>query len=88
VLPPLHHANANPFALLQDDDLDGNVDNITDSPSAAAALSVLDHDTGKFLEHRQLCQDPKHKATWDRSYANKIGRLCQGIGKHPTKPNT
>ena len=48
------------------------------------ALSVPDRDTGKFLEHRQLCTDPKHKPTWDTSYANELGRLCQGIGTGPT----
>jgi hypothetical protein len=42
-----------------------------------ALLSVLDPSTGEFLEHRQ---DPRYKATWDRSYANELGRLCQGIG--------
>ena len=35
------------------------------------ALSVLDPATGKFLKHRQLCRDPRYKATWDTSYANK-----------------
>jgi hypothetical protein len=49
-----------------------------------AALSVLDPSTGEFLEHRQLRQDPCYKATWDRSYANKLGRLCQGIGSGTT----
>jgi hypothetical protein len=44
-------------------------------------LSVLDPATGKFLEHRQLCRDPRYKATWDTSYTNKLGRLCQGIGR-------
>jgi hypothetical protein len=44
------------------------------------ALSVLDPSTGEFLEHRQLRRDPRYKATWDTSYANELGRLCQGIG--------
>jgi hypothetical protein len=43
-------------------------------------LSVLDPSTGEFLEHRQLRQDPRYRATWDTSYANELGRLCQGIG--------
>jgi hypothetical protein len=55
-----------------------------DSP---AALSVLDPATGKFLEHRQLRHDPRYKTTWDTSYANKLGRLCQGIGTG-AKPGT
>jgi hypothetical protein len=45
-----------------------------------SALSVLDPATGEFLKHCQLCRDPRYKAIWDTSYANKLGRLCQGIG--------
>ncbi len=48
------------------------------------ALSVLDQATGKSLEHHQLCTDPPYKQTWDTSYANELGRLCQGIGTGPT----
>jgi hypothetical protein len=52
-----------------------------------SALSVLHPTTGEFLEHRQLCQDPRYKAVWDTSYANELGRLFQGIGSGntPTK---
>jgi hypothetical protein len=50
-------------------------------------LLVLDPSTGKFLEHRQLRHDPCYKTTWDMSYANELGRLCQGIGTGPS-PNT
>ncbi len=55
-----------------------------DSP---AALSVLDPATGKFLEHHQLRRDTQYKTTWDMSYANKLRRLCQGIGTG-AKPGT
>jgi hypothetical protein len=48
------------------------------------ALSVLDPSTGKFLEHRELRRDPRYKTTWDTSYANELGRLCQGIGSGAT----
>jgi hypothetical protein len=44
------------------------------------ALAVLNRNTGKLLEHCQLCKDPHYKTVWDRSYANKLGRLCQGVG--------
>jgi hypothetical protein len=44
------------------------------------ALAVLDRESGKLLEHRQLRKDPRYKTVWDRSYANELGRLCQGIG--------
>ena len=43
------------------------------------ALLVLDPSTGKFLKHCQLQWDPRYKATWDTSYANELGQLCQGI---------
>jgi hypothetical protein len=70
-------ATLNPFALLQDDDnndvdptdssttatLDNDVDNATNNPTTAVAFSVLNHETGKFLEHRQLRRNPKHKPT-------------------------
>jgi hypothetical protein len=51
------------------------------------ALSVLDPSTGKFLKHCQLRHDPCYKTTWDTSYANELGRLCQGIGSG-SSPNT
>jgi hypothetical protein len=44
------------------------------------ALTVLDRNTGKLLKHCQLRKDPCYKMVWDRSYANKLGRLCQGVG--------
>jgi hypothetical protein len=44
--------------------------------SSLQALLVLDPSIGKFLEHCQLHRDPPcYKATWDRSYANELGRL-------------
>jgi hypothetical protein len=49
------------------------------------ALAVLDRNTGKLLKHRQLRKDPCYKTVWDRSYANKLGRLCQGLGIGETK---
>ena len=49
------------------------------------ANAVLDPSSGEFLEHRQLRKDPRYKTVWDTSYANELGRLCQGIGEG-TKP--
>ena len=51
-----------------------------------AALPVLDEESGKLLEHRQLRRHPRLKETWDTSYANELGRLCQGIGKGTAGP--
>ncbi len=31
---------------------------------------------------------PSTRPHWDKSYADEIGRLCQGVGQHPTMPNT
>ncbi len=73
----------NRFALLADDNIDND-----EQPPTATAYSVLDHETGETLEHCQLRRLPKYKATWEKSYADEIGRLCQGVGQHPTMPNT
>ena len=49
----------------------------------AAALAVMDIDSGKMLKHQQLTnhQDQVISSTWNTSTANKIGRLFQGVGK-------
>ncbi len=41
---------------------------------------------GAMLEHRQLQRHPTYKKVWDKSYANELGRLCQGIGNNPSNP--
>ncbi len=51
------------------------------SPLASA---VLDQDTGISLEYKQLRNHPKLGDIWSKSYANELGRLCQGIGASPT----
>ncbi len=37
------------------------------------AMAVMDKDTGKLLNYRQLMNSPKHKKTWSLSAANKFG---------------
>ena len=49
-------------------------------------LSVLDTETSQTLEHRALRRQPRLAATWNTSYINELGRLCQGIGTDPTDP--
>ena len=44
-----------------------------------AALPVLDPETGRLLEYRQLLRHPKFKEAWNISAANEFGRLAQGI---------
>ena len=56
------------------------------APSTPVAAPVLDHSTGQTLEHRQLRRHPQYKEVWDTSYADELGRLCQGIGQDPTAP--
>lgn len=47
---------------------------------------VFDATSSRTLEHWQLCMHPAYKDIWDASYTNELGRLCQGIGKHPMDP--
>ena len=45
-----------------------------------AAHAVLDQETGELLECRRLLKHPRFKDVWNRSAADKFGRLAQGIG--------
>jgi len=46
-----------------------------------SAFPVLDDSTGNVLEYCQLLKHPSFADTWNTSYANELGRLCQGIGR-------
>ncbi|MGV7235206.1 MAG: hypothetical protein ACQ9ET_03015, partial [Nitrosomonadaceae bacterium] len=51
------------------------------------ALAVMDKETGRMLNYRNLIRIPKFKEIWSRSSANEFGRLANGIGgriKNPT----
>ena len=51
------------------------------------AMAVMDNDTGKLLNYRQLMNNPKYKKAWSQSAAKKFGQLANGIGgriKNPT----
>ena len=43
-------------------------------------LAIMDAETGKVLNYRQLMQSQKHKETWSKLSANKFGRLANGVG--------
>ena len=43
------------------------------------AFAIYDEETGKLLEYRHLHQHPKYREVWNKSFANEIGRLAQGI---------
>jgi len=51
-------------------------------------LAVMDTETGKVLNYRQLMQSQKHKEIWSKSSANKFGRLANGVGGHIKGTNT
>ena len=44
------------------------------------ANSVIDPHTGKLLDYQDLIKYPTTKATWERSFANELGRLAEGVG--------
>ena len=46
------------------------------------AFTVIDEETGKAMEYRDLIKDPKHKERWLKSGAKEIGTLFQGVGKN------
>ena len=49
-------------------------------------LTVLDPNSGNSLKHFQIwCHPGCLGPTWNTSYENEIGRLCQGIGFSPDK---
>ena len=54
----------------------------------AAAMAVMDVDTGEMLKHRQLTNhnDPDISRTWNKSTGNEIGRLFQGVGNRIKDP--
>ena len=41
---------------------------------------MTNEETGKALEYRHLKRHPKLASTWQHSYSNEMGRLCQGVG--------
>ena len=51
------------------------------------AMALMDADTGKLLNYRQLMRSTKYKEAWSLSSANEFVRLANGIGgriKNPT----
>ena len=43
------------------------------------AGAIIDQETGKKLEYRDLVKRPEKREQWLRSLANELGRLAQGI---------
>ena len=44
------------------------------------AMVVMDEQTGRLLNYKQLMWDPKYKKDWSTSSANEFGRLANGVG--------
>ena len=41
--------------------------------------TVLDKDTGEFMEYRKLMRKPKYRQLYRNYYSKEIGRLAQGM---------
>jgi hypothetical protein len=54
----------------------------------AQANPVIDTESGKSMEYRELLRHPKYKKAWNISAANEFGRLAQGIGGRIKGTNT
>ena len=50
-------------------------------------MPVPDEEMGQSIEYKQLRKYPKYQNTWNASYSNEIGQLCQGLGKVTNKPH-
>ena len=50
------------------------------------AMPVLDKTSGQSLQCRQLRKHPKFAHICNTSYANELGRICQGIGRSSKGP--
>jgi hypothetical protein len=44
------------------------------------AMAVMNADTGKLLNYRQLMRSTKYREAWSLSSATEFGRLANGIG--------
>ena len=49
-------------------------------------MVVMDEQTGRLLNYKQLMRDPKYKKNWSTSSANEFGRLANGAGGRITNP--
>jgi hypothetical protein len=50
------------------------------------AMAVMDADTGKLLNYRQLMRSTKYRQAWSFSLAKEFGRLANGIRGRIKKP--
>jgi hypothetical protein len=45
------------------------------------ANAVIDEETGKSMEYRDLLKDPKHREDWSRAAANEFRSIFNGVNK-------
>jgi hypothetical protein len=46
------------------------------------ANAVINEETGKSMEYKDLLKDPKYREDWSRAAANEFGHLFNGVGKN------
>jgi hypothetical protein len=46
------------------------------------ACAVINEETGKSMEYKDLLKDPKYREDWSRAAANEFGRLFNGVSKN------
>ena len=51
-------------------------------------MAVMDTETGKLLNYKQLLKHPKYKGKWKISSADELSRLTQGVGRKVKGTNT
>jgi hypothetical protein len=56
--------------------------NILGTDSSCFISAIIDKDTGDKVKYHQRIKIPNYQDLWTRSFANKLGRLFQGISKH------
>ena len=47
--------------------------------------AITDPDTGKSLEYRHLIKNKATQQIWNKSYANELGRLANGVDNNRVK---
>ena len=52
------------------------------------ANAIIDPISGASMEYIKLIKIPKHKAPWNNSFSNELGRLAQGVGDRIKGTNT
>ena len=49
-------------------------------------MAVMDEETGRLINYKQLMRDPKYKKHWSTFSKNEFGHLYNGVGGRIKKP--